>query len=87
MGCGLSKNHEKLFEIGQIFNEGGASDLVLKKYIQMFGFKPSEHIVFDVKQSDINKFKGELKHILKQIKKGKIINNLGSSPLNLTSKL
>tara|TARA_R100000234_G_scaffold3291_1_gene2715 strand:- start:1438 stop:4194 length:2757 start_codon:yes stop_codon:yes gene_type:complete len=89
MGCGLSKNHEKLFEIGQkfinnpsvrnIFNEGGASDLVLKKYIQMFGFKPSEHIVFDVKQSDINKFKGELKHILKQIKKGKIINNLGSS--------
>lgn len=87
MACNPSKKHMELYKIGEKFIKDpivnntfkNPSDLVLKKYIQLFGFKPSEFRAFEPTNSDIRKFKGELKHVFKQIKKGKIIGNLGSN--------
>ena len=80
MGCMPSKRHQDIYKIGQkIMNEPevkalfkNPSDLVYKKYHQMFGFKPSEWKAFQPTGSDVRKFKGELKKVLKYIKKGKI---------------
>ena len=92
MGCDPSKNNMEIYKAGKEFINDPAvkalfknpSDLVYKKYIQMFGFKPSEWKVFQPTKTDIKKFKGEMKYLLKHIKRGKI-GGIGAANMYTTS--
>lgn len=87
MGCLPSKRHQDIYELGRKFmNEpevkamfSNPSDLVYKKYHQLFGFKPSEWQAFEPTGTDVRKFKGELKYMLKAIKKDKIAGTFASN--------
>ena len=88
MGCNPSKNHMEMYKIGDKFINDvnvkkifqNPSDLVTKKFHQLFGFKPSEWKAWDPSKTDVKKFNGEIKYMLKQIRKGKIA---GVSAANL----
>tara|TARA_E500000305_G_scaffold17033_1_gene12681 strand:+ start:15748 stop:18453 length:2706 start_codon:yes stop_codon:yes gene_type:complete len=87
MGCMPSKRHQDIYNLGKKFmNEPevkaifqNPSELVYKKYHQMFGFKPSEWKAFQPTGADVRKFKQEMKYMLKQIKKDKIGGVLASN--------
>ena len=87
MACPPSKNHMEVYKIGDRFMKHPSvkkvfenpSDLVVKKFIQLFGFKPSEYQSFELSKNDVQLFKGEMKHVLKQIKKGRIAGITGSN--------
>ena len=66
----------ELPEVKKIYKN--PSLLVYNKFDQLFGFKPNEWKAFEISKTDINKFRKELKHVAKQIKKGKIIGLTGS---------
>jgi hypothetical protein len=81
MPCGPSKRHLDIYKLGDKFMNqpevkslfANPSDLVTKKYFQLFGFKPSEWKAFQPTGADVRKFKQELKYMLKQIKKDQIV--------------
>ena len=80
MGCNPSKNHLELNKMGNKFMNdpsvtklfANPSNLVVKKFQQLFGFKPSEWKAWEPTKTDLKKFKGELNYMLKWIRKGKI---------------
>ena len=85
MACNPSENHMKLYKLGAAFQNDvnvkkmfkNPSNLVVKKMQQLFGFEPNEWKSWEPSKTDINKFKGELKYMLKWIKKGKLAGPLG----------
>lgn len=87
MACNPSKNYMEVYEAGNRFMNHPAvkkvfanpSDLVVKKFAQLFGFLPSEWKSMELSKPQVRKFKGELKYMLKYIKKGKIGGIFGST--------
>ena len=87
MGCEPSKNHKEFYNIGKKFMNDPAvkalfknpSILVAEKFRQLFGFSANEWKAWEPKKSDIRKFKGEMKYVLKHIKKSKVAGVLGSN--------
>ena len=72
MACLPSKRHQDIYELGNKFmNEPevkamfkNPSELVYKKFYQLFGFKPNEWKAFTPSGADVRKFKNELKYVL-----------------------
>ena len=66
MGCNPSKNHLELNKMGNKFMNdpsvtklfANPSNLVVKKFQQLFGFKPSEWKAWEPTKTDLKKFKG-----------------------------
>ncbi|QDP60841.1 MAG: hypothetical protein Tp152DCM46671_23 [Prokaryotic dsDNA virus sp.] len=87
MPCGPSKRHLDMYHLGDKFMNqpevkalfANPSDLVTKKYYQLFGFKPSEWKAFQPSGADVRKFKQELKYMLKQIRKDKVAGGFASN--------
>ena len=87
MACNPSKNYMEVYEAGNRFMSHPSvkkifknpSDLIVKKFAQLFGHLPSEWKNFELTKPQVKLFKGELKYMLKHIKKGKIGGIFGSN--------
>ena len=75
MGCKPSDMHMEIHKLGKEFNNNPAvkklfsnpGNLIVKRHQQLFGFKPSDWKAWEPTKTDINKFKGELKYMMKWI--------------------
>ena len=80
MACNPSKRHMEIYKLGQEFINDpkvkkmfdSPDNLVIKKHVQLFGFKPTDWKAWQPTKADIRKFKGELKYLKKWVNKGKL---------------
>ena len=69
MACNPSKNYMEVYEAGNRFMSHPSvkkifknpSDLIVKKFAQLFGHLPSEWKNFELTKPQVKLFKGELK--------------------------